>query len=218
MSDTPIISVIIPTYNQSEFLGRCLRSILNQIIPKEEYEIIVINDGSDDQTSKVLKIYENQISIIENKNNKGLPYSINKGIKSAKGRFIVRVDSDDYVNTNFLYILKIFLIENTSIDAVCCDYFIVNDQEEILSRKNSSKDPIGCGIMFRLEQLINLGFYDENFLVHEDKDLRLRFNEKYEVFRIPLPLYRYRKHQNNITNDEKKMDSHLKKLKKKHKF
>ena len=72
--------------------------------------------------------------------------------------------------------------------------------------------------MFRLEQLINLGFYDENFLVHEDKDLRLRFNEKYEVFRIPLPLYRYRKHQNNITNDEKKMDSHLKKLKKKHKF
>ena len=91
VSDTPIISVIIPTYNQSEFLGRCLRSILNQIIPKEEYEIIVINDGSNDQTSKVLKIYENQISIIENKNNKGLPYSINKGIKSAKGRFIVRV-------------------------------------------------------------------------------------------------------------------------------
>ena len=72
--------------------------------------------------------------------------------------------------------------------------------------------------MFRLEQLINLGLYDENFLVHEDKDLRLRFNEKYKVFRIPLPLYRYRKHQNNITNDLKKMKSHYKKLKRKHKI
>ena len=218
MSQTPIISVIIPTYNQSEFLGRCLRSILDQIIPKEEYEIIVINDGSNDKTSKVLKIYEKEISIVENKENKGLPYSINKGIKRSKGRFVVRLDSDDYVNTNFLYFLKIFLIENTSIDAVSCDYFIVNDQEEILSRRNSAKDPIGCGIMFRLEQLINLGLYDENFLVHEDKDLRLRFNEKYKVFRIPLPLYRYRKHQNNITNDLKKMKSHYKKLKRKHKI
>ena len=71
MSQTPIISVIIPTYNQSEFLGRCLRSILDQIIPKEEYEIIVIDDGSNDKTSKVLKIYEKEISIVENKENKG---------------------------------------------------------------------------------------------------------------------------------------------------
>ena len=218
MKYTPIISVIIPTFNQAKFLGRCLRFILDQNVDKNVYEIIVINDGSKDQTSKVLKIYEKEIITIENKKNKGLPYSINRGIKKAKGRFVVRLDSDDYVNTNFLYILKIFLIENTSIDAVSCDYFIVNDQEEILSRRNSAKDPIGCGIMFRLEQLINLGLYDENFLVHEDKDLRLRFNEKYKVFRIPLPLYRYRKHQNNITNDLKKMKSHYKKLKRKHKI
>ena len=218
MSHTPIISVIIPTFNQSEFLGRCLRSILDQIIPKGEYEIIVIDDGSNDETSKVLKIYEKEILIIKNNKNKGLPYSINKGIKKSKGRFVVRLDSDDYVNTNFLYILKIFLIENSEIDAVSCDYFIVNDKEEIISRKDSSKNPIGCGIMFRLEHLINLGLYDENFLVHEDKDLRLRFNDKYKVFRIPLPLYRYRKHQKNITNDKRKMKSHFKKLKKKHKL
>ena len=188
MKYTPIISVIIPTFNQAKFLGRCLRSILDQNVDKNEYEIIVINDGSKDQTSKVIKIYEKEVITIENKKNKGLPYSINRGIKKAKGRFVVRLDSDDYVNTNFLYILKIFLIENTSIDAVICDYFIVNDQEEILSRRNSAKDPIGCGIMFRLEQLINLGLYDENFLVHEDKDLRLRFNEKYEVLEF---LYRF---------------------------
>jgi len=213
-----LISVIIPTFNQGEFLGRCLRSILNQNIGKNEYEIIVINDGSQDNTLKVLKIYEKEIKILKNKKNKGLPHSINKGIKEAKGRFIVRLDSDDYVNRNFLYILKIFLEDNPDIDAVSCDYFIIDDKENVLTRKNSSKNPIGCGIMFRLEHLINLGLYDEKFLVHEDKDLRLRFNEKYKIFRIPLPLYRYRKHHGNITNNKKQMTQHMNKLKKKHKL
>ncbi len=218
MQNQKLISVIIPTFNQGEFLGRCLRSILNQNIGKNEYEIIVINDGSEDNTLKVLKIYEKEIKILKNKKNKGLPYSINKGIKEAKGRFIVRLDSDDYVNRNFLYILKIFLEDNPDMDAVSCDYFIIDDKENVLTRKNSSENPIGCGIMFRLEHLINLGLYDEKFLVHEDKDLRLRFNEKYKIFRIPLPLYRYRKHHGNITNNKKQMTKHMNKLKKKHKL
>ena len=67
MKYTPIISVIIPTFNQAKFLGRCLRSILDQNVDKNEYEIIVINDGSKDQTSKVLKIYEKEVITIENK-------------------------------------------------------------------------------------------------------------------------------------------------------
>ena len=218
MKNQKPISVIIPTYNQEQFLGRCLRSILGQTIGKNEYEIIVINDGSKDKTSEVIKIYEKEITVLENKKNKGLPYSINKGIKQAKGRFIVRLDSDDYVNKNFLYILKIFLEDNSDIDAASCDYFIIDDKENVLSRENYLKNPIGCGIMFRLEHLVNLGLYDEKFLIHEDKDLRLRFNEKYKIFRIPLPLYRYRKHHANITNDEKKVIKHMQKLKKKHKL
>ena len=204
MKKYPIISVIIPTYNNSEFLGRCLRSIINQNIEKKEYEIIVIDDGSTDQTKKVLNIYRDEIIILKNKVNKGLPYSINKGIKNSKGRFIVRLDSDDYVNINFLYILKIFLIENQDIDAVSCDYYLVDDKEKILTRNNCLKKPIGCGIMFRIQHLINLGLYDEKFLLHEDKDLRLRFLDKYNIFRVPLPLYRYRKHEKNITNNKKK--------------
>ena len=218
MKKYPIISVIIPTYNNSEFLGRCLRSIINQNIEKKEYEIIVIDDGSTDQTKKVLNIYRDEIIILKNKVNKGLPYSINKGIKNSKGRFIVRLDSDDYVNINFLYILKIFLIENQDIDAVSCDYYLVDDKEKILTRNNCLKKPIGCGIMFRIQHLINLGLYDEKFLLHEDKDLRLRFLDKYNIFRVPLPLYRYRKHEKNITNNKKKMSEHFKNLKKKHKL
>ena len=59
--------------------------------------------------------------------------------------------------------------------------------------------------------------YDKNFLVHEDRDLRIRFKKKYVIDRIALPLYRYRKHQKNITKDKKKMKLHYTKLVKKHK-
>ena len=63
-----------------------------------------------------------------------------------------------------------------------------------------------------------LGLYDKKFLVHEDKDLRYRFLKKFKIYRIPLPLYRYRKHQKNITNNLSKMKKHLKQFKKKHKI
>lgn len=66
-------------------------------------------------------------------------------------------------------------------------------------------DPIACGIMFRVEHVIDIGLYDEDFLSREDEDLRLRFLKKYQIERIKLPLYRYRKHENNMTNDPESM-------------
>ena len=103
-------------------------------------------------------------------------------------------------------------------DAVSCDYLLVDDKEKVIGREDSAKKPIGCAIMFRTDQLIDLGMYDKSFHVHEDKDLRYRFLKKYKITRIPLALYRYRKHQKNITNNAKNMRKHLKKFKKKHKI
>ncbi len=214
----PTVSVIIPTFNQEKYLGRCLRSLMNQSMHRSDYEIIVVNDGSKDKTKFAANLFKEEIKLINNKKNMGLPYSINKGILSAKGRFVVRVDSDDYVNKEFLNIPYNFLSSNVEIDAVSCDYLIVDDKEKVIKRENSNKKPIGCGIMFRLEQLLELGLYDKKFLVHEDKDLRYRFLKKFKIYRIPLPLYRYRKHQKNITNNLSKMKKHLKQFKKKHKI
>ena len=214
----PKISVIIPTYNEEKYLGRCLRSLMDQSMNRKDYEIIVVNDGSVDKTKFAANLFKEEICLINNKKNMGLPYSINKGILSAKGRFVVRVDSDDYVNKEFLNIPYNFLSSNLDLDAVSCDYFLVDDSEKVIKRENSNKKPIGCGIMFRLEHLLDLGLYDNKFLVHEDKDLRYRFLKKYKIFRIPLPLYRYRKHRKNITNNKLKMKKHLRQFKKKHKI
>ena len=78
------------------------------------------------------------------------------------------------------------------------------------------QDPIGCGIIFQTRHLFEIGLYDEEFQLNEERDLRHRFEEKYIIHRLELPLYRYRRHEKNITNDRKALDYHNKKLKEKH--
>ena len=216
MSNRIKVSVVVPVYNQELFIGRCLRSLLDQTLDKDSYEIIVINDCSKDNSMIILDKFKGKIKLLSNKKNMGLPYSLNKGIKSSQGRFIVRVDSDDYVNKEFLNFLQMYLLYNPKMDSVCCDYYLVDDKENIIKQMDSSKDPIGCGIMFRVETLINIGLYDKSFKVHEDKDLRIRFLKNYNINKISLPLYRYRRHSKNITKNKKKMKLHYKKLLKKH--
>ena len=129
----PKISVIVATYNQERFIGRCLRSLLHQTIPYSEYEIIVINDGSNDNTKFALELFcdpnESIVRVLTNKSNKGLPYSLNRGIKNAMGKYIIRVDSDDFVNINFLNFLFQYLETNSNAEAVACDYLLLDDQK-----------------------------------------------------------------------------------------
>jgi glycosyltransferase involved in cell wall biosynthesis len=212
----PLISIIVPTYNQEKYLGRCLRSILSMNFRREDYEIIIINDASTDHTKTVLHAFIDEIRIIENEKNIGLPASLNRGLKEARGRFFVRVDSDDYVHLEYINLLSMHLLINGEIDAVCCDYNLVDEDEKIISRKKWLEEPIGCGIMFRLDDIIKLGLYDEKMLFNEDKDLLIRFLDEHNIYNIPLPLYRYRRHNNNITNNKIEMNDYIEKLKEKH--
>lgn len=213
----PLISIIVPTYNQEKFIGRCLRSLLHQTMPVSDYEIIVINDGSTDRTSYALELFYDAIIPIDNIQNIGLPASINLGIQKARAKYIVRVDSDDYVNTNFLYFLYYFLSQNSDMDAVACDYYVVDDAEKILKRVNCEREPIACGIIFKKEDLLKIGLYDEDFLFHEEREMRIRYEKNFKISRIPVPLYRYRRHDNNLTNDVKNMKLFEEKLEKLHK-
>jgi glycosyltransferase involved in cell wall biosynthesis len=216
MTKIPTISVLVPVYNQEKYIGRCLRSLLAQNYPRDAFEIIVINDGSDDRTDYALELFKDDIRLIKNETNVGLPASLNRGIHASNAPYIVRVDSDDYVNAHFLELLQMFMTVNRYMDAVACDYLIIDDREEVIARKNCMEDPIACGIMFRTEQLIDIGLYDENFLLHEERDLRYRFLQKYSIHRLELPLYRYRRHENNMTNDTEAMEHHMTNLIQKH--
>ena len=212
----PHTSVIIPARNAERFIGRAIRSVLSQSIPLGEYEVIVVDDDSTDRTAYALDLFKDEICILRNERQLGLPASLNRAIKMARGKFVVRVDADDYVRADYLFILQRFLEDNTYMDAVACDYFVVDDAENIIERRNCMEHPIGCGIMFRTDHLIDIGLYDTDFLMHEDRDLRVRFLKKYAIHRIELPLYRYRRHQDNMTNNRSAWEDFEQRLKGKH--
>src|SRR5205809_190067 len=112
MNNLPTISAIVPVFNGERYIGRCIRSLLKQRMPREDYEIIVVDDGSTDRTSYALELFAEEIHIIRNTVNEGLPASVNKALHNAKGRFVVRVDSDDYVSFDYVYVLWTFLEMN----------------------------------------------------------------------------------------------------------
>ena len=210
------VSIIIPVYNSEKFIQRSIRSAIDQNFDKNRYEIIVIDDASADNTLKVIQPFRDSIRIIKHEENRGLAASRNAGIKVAKGRYVVNLDADDYIHQDLLHIESIFLNLNNDFDAVCCDYYIVDEHEDHLERKNAIENPIACGIMFRMEQLVDVGLYDEQFMAREEEDLRLRFIRRYQIHHIPLPLYRYRKHDNNLTKDKDMMEKYKEKIRKRH--
>ena len=203
----PEISVLVPVYNRARFIERCIRSLLNQET-EVAFEIICINDGSQDDTREIISKFETKIRIIDIAINSGLPTALNSGLKESLGRFIVRVDSDDFVSSRFIDLLNYTLVSNPKFHAVACDYITFNDEgdENIISCEES---PIACGILFRKESLLSVGGYNENFKMHEDKELRLRFDKRYDVVRLPIPLYRYHLHSEGMTNNSQKSSYYL---------
>lgn len=210
------VSVIIASRNHAQFLGRCLRSLFSQK-SAPAFEIIVFDDGSTDSTRAILEAFQGEIKYLRSDNNIGLPAALNRAINQAKGDYVVRVDSDDYVSENFLQVLHMAVSRNPKIDAVSCDYVVFSDTDPSISEIRSAVDEkIACGIMFRKSALLEVGLYDEHFRSHEDKELMRRFEKSRKVSNIPIPLYRYRRHANNMTANAETMEFYWEKLIGKH--
>lgn len=98
------LSIIVPVYNVADYLAKCLDSLLAQDLPQNEYEIIVVNDGSTDNSADIAQQYADDYANISlvNQANQGLSGARNTGIKCAKGDYIQFVDSDDYLEDNVL--------------------------------------------------------------------------------------------------------------------
>lgn len=98
------LSIIVPVYNVADYLAKCLDSLLAQNLPQNEYEIIVVNDGSTDNSGEIAQQYADKYANITliNQSNQGLSGARNTGIKHANGEYIQFVDSDDYLEENVL--------------------------------------------------------------------------------------------------------------------
>lgn len=198
------VTVGICCYKQKKWLHRCLRSLASQNLEMSKFEVIVVNDDPQESIDEVCNNMKDvlNIKIIDNKKNLGLPACLNKILKISRGRYFVRVDSDDYVSRHYLDYLATFLNKNRNFQAVSCDYMKVDSVGNVIDNHVSqNEEVIACGHMFTYESLCDIGFYDENFQMREGHDLMQRYTKKFKVFNLPIPFYRYRIHDNNRTKD-----------------
>ncbi|MBP3922677.1 MAG: glycosyltransferase [Ruminiclostridium sp.] len=124
----PAVSVIVPVYNVEKYIGRCLNSLINQTCSCN-YEIVVVNDGTQDNSMDIVNRYAKNYDFIKivNQENKGISGARNTGILNSSGEYIAFVDSDDYVSKNYIKLLYDSATENNS-DVVCCNYRNVTGQ------------------------------------------------------------------------------------------
>lgn len=206
------VSVIVTAYNHEKYIGRCLRSLTHQVAPDTKLEIIVVDDCSSDGTPIVVGAFGDAVKSIRNSVNIGLGASLNVALRECVAQYVVRVDADDFVNANFVNFLHLFIRENTEFSAVACDYLEVDNCESVLRRCSSELQPIGCGVIMRRDVLDALGGYNSEYRAHEDKELMKRFLAHHELGFLKIPLYRYRKHEFNMTNDKVLMKIYNEKL------
>ena len=133
------ISIIVPIYNASKYLNKCLDSLVNQT--KKELEFILINDGSTDDSESIIKSYNDSRIKYFKRSNHGIGKTRNFGISKSTGKYIMFLDSDDYLEENACEILY-KKIDKETLDLVVCDFYrVVNDSnaiEKITSFKNTS--------------------------------------------------------------------------------
>lgn len=127
------VSVIVPVYNVEKYIDRCIKSLINQSF--KDYEIVIVNDGSRDNSQKIIDKYvkkypEKIVSYI--KENGGVSSARNYGINNARGKYLTFVDSDDYVSKDYLKLLYDKITENDN-DMVFSDvYKKKNDVTEVM--------------------------------------------------------------------------------------
>jgi|TARA_R100001594_G_scaffold133592_2_gene174366 glycosyltransferase involved in cell wall biosynthesis len=196
---SPEVSIIITNYNYSKYLARCIRSCLSQ--QNVNCEVIVVDDCSTDNSLEVLEPFMEEIKVIRNKKNMGVAASSNAGIKKSRSQYVIRVDADDFINSETCYFMKSYLEANHDAFGLACDYVLVDNHEDVIERKSAEKDNISCGIMYRRDLLLDMGGYNPKMRHREEEELRKRLGEFYNIHYLKMPFYRYRMHNDNKTKE-----------------
>ena len=219
------ISIYMPNHNYSMYIEEAIQSVIDQTI--DDWELIIIDDGSTDDSLEILKKYKSHpsITVIEQEN-KGLNITNNVALRLARGKYIVRLDADDYLDENFLLVLSNILDKKEDIGLVYPDYYHVDKHGEIIERIRRKKignevllldlPAHGACTMARKDLLIELGAYSEEFSCQDGYELWLKFIKKHKPYNINTPLFYYRKHGENSTDKKKKILDTRGKIKRKH--
>lgn len=209
-----MISIIVPVYNVEKYIKRCLESILAQ--DYFDYEVIIVNDGSDDDSENICKefINEKYNFYYYKKTNGGLGDARNFGLEHAKGEYICFIDSDDYIRNDYLSKLYNKAKEEDS-DIVVCDYYLAYEDKEIIEsgKANINEDikkdylisaPNAWNKLYKRELFIKNNIRYPKDLYYEDlATTPLLLLNANKISYVNEALYYYVQRSGSIMNQEK---------------
>lgn len=220
--ESPAITVLMSVHNGALHLTEALESILGQTYP--DFEYIIIDDASTDDTPRILSLYTDpRIKIFTNPENLGLTKSLNKGIREARGTYIARMDADDISLPERLARQKEFLDTHPEIACVGTGSIIINNSGKEIGKKSpSANEPLFAfhmmlknqmthpSIMIRTALIKKYGGYKEELPYAQDYDLWSRMlADGQRLTNITTPLLRYRFHAHSITQGTKSNQAYL---------
>jgi glycosyltransferase involved in cell wall biosynthesis len=188
----PFFSIIIPTYNRAAFIRKTISSVLSQQYPN--FEAIVIDDGSTDDTEAVVSSISDKRIMYYKKINSERGAARNSGIQKATGNFVTFLDSDDLLRDNHLLEAKKFMDENLSADVFSVGYDVVSAQGKVLHSWKTLPSPVNdklvegnflscLGVFVRRELLLkNLFNEDRSLSGSEDYELWMRIAARYPIY------------------------------------
>ena len=210
----PLISVLLCTYNDEKYIYKAVKSILDQTF--EDFEFIIINDGSTDKTLDILKQFDDKRLILIDKPNTGLTDSLNLGVSKAKSNWIARMDGDDIsIKTRFEEQIK-YIDDNVAVIGTQCKFIDEEGNQiatvslplthnEILKKGTSFRTMfIHPSVLINKELLLKSGGYDDYINSAEDLDLWLKLSHYGKLVNLDSVLLEYRMHQNKISITKRK--------------
>lgn len=200
--DRPYISVIIPTYNAASFLGEAIQSIQQQHYAN--LEIIIIDDGSTDNTTEVVGSFGDRVRYLYQENS-GPSQARNTGLKVAQGEIIAFLDADDLWSEKKLEVQLNCFSENPALEVVVgrVQYLLIQGNQRIF--KEFSQPSLGVNLgagLYKRSVFDKLGYFDASMQQSEDVDLFMRIREnQIAMAAIEAVTLYYRIHDNNMTSD-----------------
>lgn len=204
--NTPKVSIIVPCYNQAQYLDEALQSVFDQTY--SNWECIIVNDGSPDNTEEVAKTWLEKDSRFKYffKENGGLSSARNAGIEISKGEYILPLDADDKISNNYLELAFSKISNNKNIKVVYCDAEYFGAKYAVLKLKPFSlenlakKNMIFCTALFRKDDWEQVNGYDLNMVYgYEDWEFWINILKNGgDVFKLNETCFYYRIKENSM--------------------
>lgn len=202
------VSIVLPTYNGSAFLGKSIDSCLRQSF--KNLELIIVDDGSRDNTVSVVESYQDsRLKYIRHEQNRGLPEALNTGFRHSTGQYLTWTSDDNYYALNAIEEMVRFLHTYKHVDLVYAESYIIDEKDACESRKILRTHPpdwlriddgIGACFLYTRKIYETVGDYNPKFFKVEDYEYWVRvWKANFVMQRLLRPLYYYRFHGGTLT-------------------